>query len=70
MIRFYIKRFTRLFPVLIFIMGLIITSNTENYGPFSYADEKENCKKYWWAAIAINFSDPRRKVRHDYNDRE
>jgi len=46
-------------------MGLIITSNTENYGPFSSADEKENCKKYWWAAFAINFSDPRRKVRHE-----
>jgi len=44
-------------------MGLIITSNTENLGPFSSAYEKENCKNYWWGAFAFNFADPRNWVR-------
>ncbi|KAL7013088.1 hypothetical protein ACKWTF_015187 [Chironomus riparius] len=60
-IKFYIKRFTRLFPVLIFLIGLIITSNTENLGPFSSGDEKENCRKFWWGAFAYNFVDPKQK---------
>ncbi|XP_070499455.1 uncharacterized protein [Chironomus tepperi] len=39
------------------IVALTITSNSENFAPYSFGVEKETCKKYWWMALTFNFMD-------------
>lgn len=56
-VRFYIKKIARMVPVTILIVALTLTSNSENFAPYSFGIEKENCKEFWWMALTYNFVD-------------
>ncbi|KAL7014897.1 hypothetical protein ACKWTF_016181 [Chironomus riparius] len=55
--QFWIKRFFRIVPVTALIVILTLTSNSEIFAPYSFGFEKENCMKFWWMALAMNFID-------------
>ncbi|KAL7013082.1 hypothetical protein ACKWTF_015183 [Chironomus riparius] len=56
-IKFYIKRFMRLVPVVMLIIALVITSNDELSAPYSFAEDKELYIKVLQRAIRFDFED-------------
>ena len=54
-IRFYIKRFTRLLPVTLFVT-LLLMYNSDNFAPYNFDIGRENCMKYWSTFISMDDS--------------
>lgn len=55
--KFYIVRLMRLFPVVILIVGHILTSKPGYSGPIDFPDEKENCMNNLIGILGLNLID-------------
>ena len=55
--RFYIKRFSRLVPVTLLVEALILTCNSKNISPYSFDILKENFMKFLSTATTFNSID-------------
>ena len=54
--RFYIKRCSRLVPLALFVLTLLLTSNSDNFAPYNFDIGRENCMKYWSTFISMDDS--------------